>query len=71
MLSSWMRMAGTASTYLEHVEPGPKQQIAELDGLLLDRLGGNGDRHLSVVDCIRGPDQGNRVLRRRGGVEMC
>jgi hypothetical protein len=42
------RRLRTASTYLEHVEPSPKQQIAELDGLLLGkRLGSNDDdRHL-------------------------
>jgi hypothetical protein len=45
----------TPTTYLEHVEPSPKQQIAELDGLLLGKRLCNGDRHLSVVDSYKGP----------------
>jgi len=49
-----------------HVKTGPKQQIAELDGLLLrNRLGGYCDGHRGWSCVYGGPDQGNRLLRRK------
>jgi hypothetical protein len=60
-----------------HVEASPKQQIAELDGLLLRnrRLAGRDDGHRRWYLQIRGPDQGIRVLRRKGllvlGIGRC
>lgn len=60
------RPKGQGKGYLKQVETSPKQQIAELDGLLLwERLCCGDGGHLCEVLYSRGPDQGNRLLRRK------